>query len=386
MPAQEEPYHGFEQGPIRPPSEAMSLLIRVSRNCPWNRCAFCPVYKGAKFSLRPVEHVLRDIDAVHRQVETLLDWSGADTPPPRDQLNTVLREVAPEERAAFSAAYHWIYAGGMKNVFLQDANALFMRTGDLLRILGRIRQRFPEVRRITSYARSHTLARKPAGDLAEMAGAGLNRLHIGMESGSGAVLEAIEKGVTKAEQITAGQNVKAAGMQLSEYVMPGLGGRTLSDEHARESADALNQINPDFIRLRTLAIPANTPLHALWDAGTFEKMNDIEVAREIRLFLAELRGITSMVKSDHVLNLFGELAGKLPEDQPAMLALLDRFLAMPPVDQARFCAGRRMGMLQRLADLEDPAKAAAVDAAMARLGITPANVAEANDALMQRFI
>jgi radical SAM superfamily enzyme YgiQ (UPF0313 family) len=49
----DEIYHGFEQGPIRPPSEAASLLIRVTRNCPWNRCTFCPVYKGSRFSRLP---------------------------------------------------------------------------------------------------------------------------------------------------------------------------------------------------------------------------------------------------------------------------------------------------------------------------------------------
>ena len=67
----EEKYQGFEQGPIRPPSEANSLLIRVTRNCPWNQCTFCPVYKDQRFSVRSVEHVLQDIDAVHHQVELL---------------------------------------------------------------------------------------------------------------------------------------------------------------------------------------------------------------------------------------------------------------------------------------------------------------------------
>jgi radical SAM superfamily enzyme YgiQ (UPF0313 family) len=66
-----EPYTGFEQGPIRPPSEAGSLLIRITRNCPWNRCTFCPLYKGTKFSVRPVAHVLKDIDKVHSYVESI---------------------------------------------------------------------------------------------------------------------------------------------------------------------------------------------------------------------------------------------------------------------------------------------------------------------------
>ena len=64
-------YQGFEQGPIRPPSEAHSLLLRVTRNCPWNHCTFCPVYKGARFSVRPVAHILRDIDAVYEATQQL---------------------------------------------------------------------------------------------------------------------------------------------------------------------------------------------------------------------------------------------------------------------------------------------------------------------------
>ena len=66
-----EPYQGFELGPIRPPSEAESLLLRVSRNCSWNRCRFCGIYKGETFSLRPVEHVLEDIRAVKRGVDAI---------------------------------------------------------------------------------------------------------------------------------------------------------------------------------------------------------------------------------------------------------------------------------------------------------------------------
>ena len=118
------------------------------------------------------------------------------------------------------------------------------------------------------------------------------------------VLKMVKKGATKAQHIEAGIKVKNAGMELSEYVMPGLGGRAFSRIHAMETADALNQIDPDFIRLRTLAIPDSIPLHTDWTAGTFEKCTDLEMAEEILLLIEQLSGITSMIKSDHILNLF----------------------------------------------------------------------------------
>jgi radical SAM superfamily enzyme YgiQ (UPF0313 family) len=382
----EQPYTGFEQGPIRPPSEAGSLLIRVSRNCPWNRCAFCPVYKGAKFSLRPVEHVLRDIDAARRQADAVLALGANGLPPARERLNETLRALPEEDRGPFAAACHWIFAGGMANVFLQDANALFMRTDGLVRILEHLRRRFPEVRRVTAYARSHTVANKPADELRALAQAGLNRVHIGMESGSDAVLERVKKGVTKAQQVEAGQKVKAAGMELSEYVMPGLGGRALSETHARESADALNRINPDFIRLRTLAIPGSTPLFEEWESGRFDKMTETETVAEIALFIECLDGIDSELKSDHILNLLGELDGRLPGDKPRLLALCRRFLDLPPAERALFQVGRRIGRMHRLDDLDDPAARAGARQVMAQFGVTPDNVDAVTDALMRQFI
>ena len=66
-------YQGFELGPIRPPSEARSLLLRVTRNCPWNKCTFCSVYKQARFSFRPVEHIIQDIDSIHQAITIIRD-------------------------------------------------------------------------------------------------------------------------------------------------------------------------------------------------------------------------------------------------------------------------------------------------------------------------
>jgi len=76
----EEKYCCLEQGPIRPPAEASSLLIRVARNCPWNRCTFCPLYKEKPFSIRPLEHILRDIDTVHEFVTQIQQCAHSPNP------------------------------------------------------------------------------------------------------------------------------------------------------------------------------------------------------------------------------------------------------------------------------------------------------------------
>ena len=219
-----EQYNGFEQGPIRPPSESASLLIRVSRNCPWNKCTFCPVYKGTDFFLRPVADVKRDIEAVARYAIPLHKMMKAKGRPEREEILALQSEVPQGEMQAFQAAVNWT-RGRMKSVFLQDANSLILKPEDLIEILEFMRSTFDWEYRITSYARSHTIARISDEHLARMAEAGLNRIHIGMESGSDAVLKMVKKGSTKAMHVAAGQKVKRAGMELSEYVMPGLGGR-----------------------------------------------------------------------------------------------------------------------------------------------------------------
>ncbi len=381
----EQSYAGFEQGPIRPPSEANSLLIRVTRNCPWNRCTFCPVYKGRRFSLRAPAHVIQDIDTVAGYVAALQEMAGPGQPLNRSKLVALSEKTPPQEQEAFQAALRW-YAGGMGSVFLQDANSLILKPDDLIGILSHLSRTFPWIERITSYARSHTAARIPDEKLKAMRRAGLNRIHIGMESGSDAVLQQVKKGTTQAQHIRAGIKVKAAGMALSEYVMPGLGGQALSTEHARETAHALNQINPDFIRLRTLAIPNHVPLFEEYQQGRFQKPGDRMMAQEIRSFLSALDGITSTVVSDHILNLFQEVEGTLPGDKPAMIAVLDRFLNMEPHQQCLYQVGRRLGIFQCLADMDRPRRRARAEAVCDQHRIGPENVDSFIEELMKRFI
>jgi hypothetical protein len=368
-----EPYSGFEQGPIRPPSESGSLLIRVTRNCPWNRCSFCNLYKNTIFSLRPVSHILKDIDLIRRYVERIKNGE------------TMYSQTGQGEDMAFHAALTWIH-NEMKSVFLQDSNSLIIKPDDLVTILQYLTDTFPEIERITSYARSHTIARISDQNLDRMAAAGLNRIHVGMESASDKVLSLVQKGTDKAMQIRAGRKVKRAGMQLSEYFMPGLGGKVLSKVHALETADALNQINPDFIRLRTLAVPSDVELFKDSSAGIFEPMGDTMVAEEILLFIESLKGITSTVKSDHILNLFQEVEGTLPEGKEQMTTVIKRFLSMGLEEQMLYQIGRRSGIISRLEDLNDPELRKYAERKYSDLKVTPQNINRIVAKFMRRFI
>jgi hypothetical protein len=141
-------------------------------------------------------------------------------------------------------------------------------------------------------------------------------------------------------------------MELSEYVMPGLGGRKWSKEHATATAEVLNQINPDFIRLRTLRVPPRIELYQDLASGEFEKISDDEVVAEIRLFIASLEGIESFVASDHIMNLIETVSGQLPQDKDKMLAVLDHYLALPEREKLLYRLCRRMGRCREPHDVD----------------------------------
>lgn len=346
----------FEQGPIRPPNEAQSLLLRFTRNCPWNQCEFCPVYKGRKFSLRSVDEIKADIRTARAIADeiTAVSWKlgcGGNV------TDAVISRVfgAGSHASSFRSVAAWMYYG-TGACFLQDADNLIMRTDDLVEALSFLRQTFPEIRRVTTYSRSRTVAKKSLESLKRIRAAGLDRVHIGLETGYDPLLKLMKKGVTGAQHVEAGRKLVAAGMEVSEYVMPGLGGREMWREHAVETARVLNQINPHFIRLRSLRIPDRVPLHAKLEDGSFHMLTDDELAEEIRVFVEHLEGITSTVTSDHIMNLLEEVSGKLPEDKPQMLAVIQAYQELPDTERLVYRVGRRGGAFRSTRDLErDPA-------------------------------
>ena len=347
----------FEQGPIRPPSEATSLLIRVTRNCPWNKCAFCHTYRGSKFELRSVDEVKKDIQTMKEIADQIAGLSGKLGEGGNINRN-VLRHIYNNNNFSneyFQTVAGWLYFGG-ENVFLQDANSLILKTTDLLAILDFLREKFPQIKRITSYCRSHTAARKTVGEFEQLKKAGLSRIHIGMESGCDEVLSLIHKGVTAEDHIKAGRNIRQAGIELSEYVMPGLGGAKWTRQHALETARVINAINPDFIRLRTLHVVPGTGMDELMKKGEFQPLNDEDILREINLFIENMDVQGTYLASDHILNLLEELEGKLPMDKPIMLSEIRKYFELSSEDRLIFRLGRRCGAFRKLDDLADEEK------------------------------
>jgi len=343
--------YNFEQGPIRPPNEARSLLLRVTRNCPWNQCRFCPVYKKRKFSLRTVYEIKQDIQTVREIVDDIkavswgLGYSGA----VNDRVISSLFGNAGRSHAYQSVAM-WLYYG-TGACFLQDADNMVMKTDDLVEVLAFLREKLPEITRVTTYSRSRSVVRKPVEALTRIREAGLDRIHIGLETAYDPLLKFMKKGVTGAQHIEAGQKILASGMELSEYVMPGLGGQEMWREHSLATAKALNQINPHFIRLRSLRVPGRVPLYESLMEGSFTMQTDDMIAEEIKLFIETLEGITSVVTSDHIMNLLEEVSGKLPEDKEKMLDVIRRYQALSDLDRLIYRIGRRGGSYRSTDDL-----------------------------------
>jgi radical SAM superfamily enzyme YgiQ (UPF0313 family) len=378
----------FEQGPIRPPSEAYSLLLRVTRNCPWNRCEFCHIYKGKKFSLRTVEEVKKDIDTVQEVVSEVkaLSWmhgfGGEITAP----LVNLLLQNAPHYPEGFRSVALWLYGGG-KTVFLQDANSLVLKTDQLVEILNYLEKTFPSIERITTYARAKTVSKKTVEELRDLGRAGISRIHMGLETGYDSLLQYIQKGVTAKEHIEAGKKVKESGISLSEYVILGLGGKGMWREHAVETARVLNQIDPDFIRVRTLKVLKTMPLHEKIEKGEFVLLSDDEIVVEERLFIENLEGINSTFVSDHILNLLEEVEGKFPEEKEEMLARIDRYLALSAEEKANFRLGRRTGFYRSMDDLSNPELRLQVEKAIRRIELErPGEIEKVLSDLMESFI
>ena len=356
----------FRIGPIRPPSEANSLLIQVTNGCTWNKCRFCRLYRHTKFKAYSADSIRSDIDNIAYWAERVRKHerkAGWDI----DGINAELSSIADdEERQCMYTVANWLIAGG-ENVFLQDGNSTALSSGRLTDVLVYLRQVFPQIKRITSYGRAENLSRSSAEDYAELKAAGLDRIHSGFESGSDAVLKRINKGVTQEQQIRAGKAVKAGGIELSIYFMPGVGGRDLSADNAEGTAEVINAVDPNFVRVRTAAIKPGTELYKDWQDGLFELCGDDDKVREIRRVI-ELTGETAgewdaaigtYLVSDHMINLLQDIEGYLgrhggdTDDRVRMLARIDEYLDMPEDRRRVFQLLRRTLRAYSLDDMKN---------------------------------
>jgi radical SAM superfamily enzyme YgiQ (UPF0313 family) len=331
----------FETGVYRPPSEggSYSLLVRFTRNCPWNHCTFCGMYKDHRFEIRTPDQIKQDINAMAALCSDLKEISlkhGQVFAVSREAVNEIIRQV-PElnYHQGFIMVLNWLQSGA-KTAFIQDANSLIMKTDPLVDALQYLRKTFPSINRVTTYARSKTIVRKTLKDLAAIHAAGLDRLHVGLESGDDILLKKIRKGVTAEEHIKGGQKALAAGFQLSEYWMPGLGGKALTEKHAVNTARVLSAINPHYIRSRPLHPWPGTPLSEEFDRNEVEMLSSEEQLLELKQMIETL-DVTSKVCFDHAANYWKDRQGRLlfshsyegyqfPEQKPQVLARIEEGL------------------------------------------------------------
>ncbi len=335
----------FDIGPIRPPSEANSLLLRVTKNCPWNKCKFCMLYKKNDFHTRAVEEVKQDVDTMAEYRDRIrLHYNGTDW-----NMDALQKEYAQlpsdDARICYQMVFRWLTEGDSQAIFLQDANTMVLRPEWLTEIVSYVRKRLPEIQRITSYGRANTLANIKEADYIALRQAGLDRIHSGYESGSDRVLQLIAKGTTQQEQIIGGRKVRKAGIELSIYFMPGVGGRELSDENALETAKVINEVDPNFVRLRTFVLRSGSLMEEVRDAGNYTEATDMEKLLEIRKMLTALDAsrLHGRITSDHIINLLQEVNGDMDVDLPWMLSYIDQYLALPELEQRKYQLARRMG-------------------------------------------
>ena len=332
-----------ELPPYRPPSEAASILVRVTRGCAWNRCAFCQMYKALRFSIRSLEEIEADLAAWRQGLgverpEGTVERPGsalgqADSP---DEA----QDAAPPDASAQPTA---------TAIFLGDADALVHP--ELPAIVRSVRRAFPEAERITAYGRLHTLWRRTPEFLRSLREAGLDRIHAGLESGAAATLAQMHKGIDPGRAIEGARKALAAGFELSLYVLLGLGGEDAWEAHARESARVVAAAPPHFLRLRSLVVLPGTPLHERWLAGSYSPASPITRLRETRLFVDELcarlepsrpqdeplppAAVEIKIRSDHFSNyvwgdgrlIYEGIRGRLPADHVLLRSTLDAAIA-----------------------------------------------------------
>ncbi len=341
----------FEVGPIRPPSEASSLLLQVTRGCTWNKCRFCTVYRGGRFSIIQPDEIKRNIDNMAYFRDILMDCAGPEGIVDKGRLYKYLETFNSNELQSFYMIYNWLSSGG-KSVFLQDGNSVALKPEKLADVLVYLREKFPHIERVTSYARGETLSHWSEEQWRLLRQSGLNRVHTGFESGSDNVLRLINKGLTQEQEIDGGRKVKAAGMELSVYFMPGIGGEEFRNENASETAYVVNQINPDFVRLRSFVLKLDSEMYDLKQKGEFTELADIEKLEEIRELIAGIDRPDVTVVSDHIVNLVGSLNHPISR-KDEMLAKVDEILQLPQLEQRVYQLARRTGIVEEYAHMAD---------------------------------
>jgi radical SAM superfamily enzyme YgiQ (UPF0313 family) len=265
---------------IRPPSEAGSLILQVTVGCPYNRCTFCGAYRAVPFRVKSPAILAADLA---------------------------------EARSA---------ARPGQRLFLADGDVLGLPQERLLAIFHQLRSALPGSPRISLYGSARAVLGKGPTRLDQLRDLGLDRIYLGLESGSDEVLRRVAKGVTAAQMVAAAEMARQSGLFLSVTALLGLGGTELSAQHADATARVLSAMAPQQIALLTLMPLAGTPLAGEIAAGRFTLPEPAAILAEMYRLVAGLERVRCQFHANHASS-YLPLAGRLPRDQKALLQTID---------------------------------------------------------------
>jgi radical SAM superfamily enzyme YgiQ (UPF0313 family) len=274
----------YEGTMYRPPSEADAYILQATIGCSWNHCTYCDMYRDKQFRVRPLAESLADIDA------------------------------------AASA-----FGPRVERLFVADGDALVLSMDDWRAILGRARERFPALRRVSCYAMARNVLEKSLASLRELRAAGLSLLYIGQESGDDETLQRIAKGGTADDHVRAAERAHAAGMAVSVIALLGIGMERAA-EHARATARLVTDMDPEFFSALTVTVVPGTPLAKLLARGRFAVPGVADLLRELRVMVDEARPHGAVFRTNHASNHL-PLAGRLPHDRERIVRTIDAALA-----------------------------------------------------------
>lgn len=273
----------YEGTIIRPPSEALSILLQVTLGCSHNKCTFCGTYKDKRFTIKDDQTIMADIQFASK------------------------------------------YMGNQHRLFLMDGDGLIIPQRKLVWILEMIKEHLPWVRRVGAYANAKSVKMKSDEDLLELKEKGLGILYLGVESGDNETLRRVCKGTTAENLIKQGQRIKAAGIKLSVTVLLGIAGRANSLKHARATGRLLSAMDPNYIGALTVMILPNTPLDDDYRVGRFELPDTRELLLELREMFKHTHLSGGLFMSNHASN-YLPVKARLPKDREKTLALIDAAL------------------------------------------------------------
>lgn len=287
---------------FRPPSEAQSYFLPLTRGCSNNTCTFCR-YHGSKLQIRDVAEVKAEIDALRIYLN-----GGVSLP----DVDPVVYAVAPHLSAS-------------RRVFLQDGDALVYPHAGLVEVLEYLNHTFPWIERVATYATPQDFLRRSVDELKRLKELKLDIAYVGPESGDDEVLERVRKGVTHEQIVEATSKAKEAGIALSVTVLLGVGGVEGSRRHAEETARILTEIDPEYAGALTLTLIPGTPLYKDAEEGKFDLISPFQSIEELKVLVEGARFTDCFFSSMHASN-YLSIRGRLPQEQKRMVRHLEQIL------------------------------------------------------------